>query len=452
MLAETQERAVHGYADRRLIHCRALIIIMSPLLRNRLLRWTLPTLLGAVLLGLWRDLRQREHTLAAWLANARSAGWLIETSRVEPGVLSTKLRQLRVKRADVAGLEATASNLVVPSSLLGHARLSTESLRLTFTGEPSAVFDALQSTQWSWVAPRSVALEYAHPLLGRVVLEGATSSANGARRDLHADSVRIGTTTWHDVSLAVQRRNRLLELGVGSGPIPEARIHFGYFPPSRGASQWTLTIVHQPARSFGQQLGWDPGVAFEPSFIGGTVALVVPERPGLEPRGSIQAVIDNWPKPEWPDADALFGSTASFFARVEPAADRRVWNLPEVDLSQALFSLKGTGRLTFGSPPSLLFDLSGARSCAQLESNLPASSYADQVKRYLATCPPGTAPSACDARRREQVTVRVQLAAVDLAKSVHRVAWHLEAGCGLTERNSGEFVPMDLPADTSKPH
>ncbi|HEY5962218.1 MAG TPA: hypothetical protein VIV60_36930 [Polyangiaceae bacterium] len=416
---------------------------MSRWFRRSWFRWFSIGLLSLLGLGLYANLHRRQKLLEAWQNGARGAGWVVEASPAVRGPLSTRIRELRLKRAGTDAMQGIATDVVIRGSWFTSPRLNVETLKLVFTGEPMEVFDIWPSTtQWDWLAPKSVVIEYTHELLGHLLLEGVTLKREDSHYNLHADRLQLGNATWHDVSLSIRRRNRLLEVGVGTGPIAEAPVTLGYFPSSRGASQWTVSVAHQPARAVAQRLGWDIGAAFDASFVGGSVTLVVPDKPTHSPRGSIQAVIDNWPKPSWPDAEALLGSTTSFFARLEPSPDTQNWALPEVDVSQALFSLTGTGRLSLGNTPSLSFDTQGTRTCAQLEANLAPSIYADQTKRFLTDC---ATSMTCAERRRESVTLRLQFAATDLRESKHHVAWHMDAGCGLSERTSGNVRDLDFP-------
>jgi hypothetical protein len=267
---------------------------------------------------------------------------------------------------------------------------------------------------------------------------------------VRARRIDLGTQKWNDSVFSAHQRNQLLEVGLGAPSIKEAPLQLGYFASTRGVAQWTLTVKHQPAGTLVRQLGLDLGSALDCAAIGGSATVIVPDDATQPTRGSVQFALDQWPKPDWPDAASLLGNSASFIARIAPSADFSTWDLLDAESSLSVFSMKGAGRFQLGVKPSFALDVQGKRRCAQLEAHLPPSVHSDEVRRYLsssATTPVNPSVATTD-RRREEVLLRLQLVGGS-TEQPPQVAWKLTPGCGLSGLESGNFQNLSLSTTVS---
>lgn len=417
--------------------------------------WVLLVVIGAglAILGLSiRERRKRDGYVVQLRDAVQRAGCIVEVGRVERGFVTTTLHDIDLRFAAASGYAARIGELVISTSMLGRPAAKTQGLRFSLKGEPSQLVDnlaVLKRLTTTHLADDygEVSVDYSHRFFGTLSLEGVVLDSGNSGDVVRARQVSLGGAHWQDVAFTVRRRNQMIELGLGDGPIEDARIHFSYFPPSRGAAQWALTVTRQPLRSLGLRFGWDPGPAFESTTVGGSLTFVVPTDPTMKARGSIQAALDRWPKPDWPEVDALMGNTTSILARIEPSADMTRWNLAKVILSQALYTMEGVGRLDWDRQPRLVIDVEGARNCAQLRAHLPASTHLERVKSYLDLAASGPNDSQ---KAHEEAKIRLQLSSVNAPAGQQHVAWRLGAGCGLLELTTGQFVQLDLPRISPK--
>lgn len=405
----------------------------------------LVVVVGAAITMLLLDGKARDKLVTSLREGAERSGASVEFGRIERRVGATVLHDLQIAVKAAPGVRITVGALTIPVAIVGDRELRAQSIHVRLTGEPSTLFDGLPALKLliekaTAVRLADVSVEYEHRFFGRVALEGVTLESQQGLEVVRAAQVQLDAAKWQNVTLAVRRRNRLIEVGLGDTSVQDAKAVLGYFESSRGASQWALTVSHQSARRFGQNIGWDPGPAFDATTIGGSLTFVVPDDPALKIRGSLQAAFDLWPKPAWPEIDAVMGNTTSVFARLEPSNDLRHWALAKVSLSQSLYTLEGAGRLNLDDHPTLLFDVSGARNCAQLQAHLPPSIYLENVKRYLEPSHAGAAVATGDSKSLEEVTIRLQLSATNPKNSTDHMGWHLSPGCGMAELLDGQFV------------
>jgi hypothetical protein len=413
--------------------------------RSWLLLWSMSAL--AVATGAGVGYQAQRRLPEKLRQQALQQGFSVEFGPVQRGLFATTLRNVKLSSNNATGVNATIDVAIVRGALISAPRLAIEHIHFSLNGEPMALYEQCRSISWNGmqVTWRELSVEYAHKVFGNLLLEDLQLDPRDDSTIVRAKRVNVGAARWQDVAFSVHRRNEMLEVGLGDGSVKTALVQLGYFPSTRGASQWTLTATHQPARALGQQLGWDPGPEFDASFAVGSLSFIVPDDPTRRIRGSMQLTFDGWPKPGWADADALLGSTMSLLARIEPEQNMRRWNLPHVEASLSLFSLTGTGRIEFGDRPSVALDLTGTRNCAQMNAHLAASSYLNRVKTFLEQEPATKATAHRAFRLVELVPLRLQLFAEASASGRRNVAWHLEPGCGLPELSKGSFMPLELP-------
>jgi hypothetical protein len=379
---------------------------------------------------------------------AAEQGLELELGAVEHGLFSATLRNVKVRFRDAPTVNGHVAEVVlrrfpfhVPDVVMNRARF-------TISGEPTWLFDraasipARQAIRMTWPG---LSVEYRHRLFEKVVLEDVAFERRDDGWRVNARRVALDEARWSDVTWTLARRNEMLEIDFVD-PSPESRrTQLGYFPATRGPSRWALNVSHQPARALARRLGWDPGSAFDAASVGGTLTFVVPNDSSSPIRGLLQMTVDRYPKPNWPDAEAFLGNTASFAARVTVSPDRHHWELSPLDAQLSLFSLKGTGEVTLGSTPHIAFDIRGARTCAQIEGNAAPSSYLQRARAFLAQLPKD------DPHRRDEMTLRLQLSTENAPTGQRHVAWQLTSGCGVDEVTEGSLIPLKLPAEAPVP-
>lgn len=373
---------------------------------------------------------------------AQRQGFQIEFADSSRYPFVTLLRKVNVQSKQASFAQASIEALTIRSTFTGTTKVTLDGCRVVLSGEPASVFEGLlphmkaQLPEISW---GRVDVEYSQRVFGKLTLSHVRVERKQDVLVVRADSAGLGAARWQDVFFSVRRRNQMIEVGLANESPADAAAQLGYFPSSRGLSQWTLSLKHQPARSLAHQLGWDLGEEFEPTRVGGTLSFVVPQDPARPVRGLLQLVIDRWARPDWPDSEAIFGNTASFLARIVPSDDLSHWDLKHVDVSLSIFSLIGSGRVSFGPDPRLAFDVRGTRTCAQIQGNTAPSRYLDQVNAYLDASAGDT-----NQRRGETAAMRLQVSA-ERASAKRNVAWQLEPGCGLSASKQGEFLELQLP-------
>jgi hypothetical protein len=397
--------------------------------------------------------RAQRQLLERLTAQASKRGIHVELGVVTCGVFSSTLQQVKLSFNRAPGVSVVVNDLVASAGFFGVPRVRIDRLVVSLTGAPSTLYSNLvELPSWDGVdwATRHVRVEYLHRIFGRLQLDEVKIEKRGTRALVSAESARIGEVGWKSIQCSVARRNEMIELGVGDGPIQNSPIQVGYFPSSRGASQWSVTVNHQSARTLSSRVGWDLGAEFDAASVVGSLSFIVPDDPSLATRGSVQLAIDGFPKPKWPDAELLLGNTISFTSRIEPSLDMSLWDLPQVDVGTSLYSMVGVARVHFGKTPRFAADVSGALNCAQLNAHLPPSVYLNGTRRYLARVDGVPTASTRAKPHAEEARLRLQLSATVADEGPRHVAWHLNEACGLPELSSGRFQALDLPAYAKK--
>jgi hypothetical protein len=382
-------------------------------------------------------------TYVAYRAQARLAGrvqqaaleqgLIVSVGRAEPGLFSARFHDVTVRFKEAAGVRAALSRVTLEGALFGSPRLLIDEARFVLEGDPSSVYQSLlllpewQGVPASW---QRLSVEYAAPILGKATFEELSVERTGTAFVSRAAQVKLGPVLSRNVRLSLDKRNQLIELGLGEpeGQITPAQV--GYFGSNRGASQWMFSARHQPVRPVAQALGWELDSAFDESRAVVSGSLIVPDDRSRPIRSNLEFALDRFPKPAWPEAPALLGDTAAFVASFPLPAPGASWDIQHATLSLSMFTLAGTGKVSWREKPSFSLDLSGKLTCAQLRGNLPASVYLEQVKKYIDSEP--ALPAAVTAARlHEEVELRLQIAMDKAPGGVREAVWHLNAGCGL---------------------
>jgi hypothetical protein len=379
--------------------------------------------------------------------NLAKRGVKATIGQIHHGPLTTTLSNVSFSFPRAPKATATAEYIEVVGSWLHRPTFHVPKLTFNLEGAPTELLPSLLS-YLDYRTPLFkvdvLNAEYQHRALGKLRFSNLRLERAYDGLVIRANQVARETKIWNSVALFAHSRNQMVEIALDNTSINDSKTQIGYYPERGNVEQWMLVFRHQPTRNFVQKLGYALGPNFEDSRIGGSLTLVVPTDPNLPIRGNVQLVLDRWPKPQWQEASRLLGNTVSFFARIEPSPDNSHWDLLDADVRLALFTLHGTGRLKFAPFLSVTLDVQGERRCAQLEANLPPSSYATQVTQYLARAESNRK------RRAEETSLRFQLATngVDITSSL--VAWRLTAGCGIAEMTSGDFTQLTLPLTSER--
>jgi hypothetical protein len=369
---------------------------------------------------------------------ALGQGLVVAVGRAEHDLFAIEFHDVTLRFRHAPGISAFLPRVTVDGALFGRPRVAIDEARFVLEGEPNALYQSLlalpgwQGVPLTW--PR-IDVEYSQRTLGKMSFEAVRFERWERGLVIRAGLAKLGPASARDVVLSLDKRNELIEVGLGEPLGKTAPTQLGYFGSNHGASEWVLSVRHQPPKTLLQPLGWEVGASFDESRAVVSASLIVPDDRARETRGNLELVLDHWPKPAWSEASALLGDTAAFVAHVERPEQGSSWDLQPVSLSLSLFTLTGKGRLLWGEKPSISLDVAGKLTCAQLRGNLPASSYLDQVRKYLAPDPRVAAPVA-SARLHEEVELRLHLLADRAPQGKREALWHLAAGCGLAELDS----------------
>ena len=308
----------------------------------------------------------------------------------------------------------------------GQRGIAAEQAQFTLKGSLSESFDEWRSIVQSSNLPVEIAradVEYADRLLSRVSLKDVRLTAVESGYAVRAEEFRVGPKHWHDVTFTVEKPKTVVLFhfaGVKTGGRP---FELRYVPTPGVATEWILEIPSQPLSVLDV-----PGMSTLPcARATGVLSLVVPENAQLKIRGRLQSVADDCQGPNWPDSSALFGGSISMALSVVPEEDHRAWDLPSVEFTSSMFELRGKGRLVLKEEPELTWDVTGSRSCTQLEANLSPSRYLNQVKAFMS--------AAKGAAKRAQVTLSMRAKVRGSATLERNLTWHLSGNCGIEDAN-----------------
>ena len=408
-------------------------------------RFTVGLLLGIVALsaGAWK-LSTRREPLILLQQRAAQAGVVLDFGTVERGWFSATARQARLRIGD--GISISAESLRCTAPLFGEEAVVFDGVHFTFRGSPTTLFQELTNiSQWQGLRVdfNHVSADFECRPFGRITLKDVSVERSGSGYRVRAGELSLGPKRWPSVTLSIEKPKTALTIGIGEQV--SAPLGVRYIPTPGVASEWVFDIASQPLALLSKRLGIDPGVQFDASRIVGNISTIVPDDPQRKIRGNLAVLVDGCPRPSWPDSMALIGATGSLAARIEPAADRSSWALPHVEVTLPLFSLTGTGKITFGEHSRFAIDVSGMRDCAQLRAHLPPSSYLELVKSHIETNSANRAVGPSRDPAAESAELRLQMDLDDSPLGRRNVAWHLSSGCGLKELSEGTFADLELP-------
>lgn len=268
-------------------------------------------------------------------------------------------------------------------------------------------------------------LEYTDASGKQLSADGA-SFETGPRSDhFHAQSLHAFGTSFRDVHLWPSRPNTVLEIRLGEDANDTNAPQLRASPSPGEGVEWTLDIPSQPFSEWASRIGLNTDQTWAEAVFVGVGSVILPESPARRARANFRFTVDNWHRPHWPEAALLTGRSGAVALRISPGPDA-THVISRVEVSAGLFSLVGSGQLSFGEPNRVTFDAHGELSCARLLAHLPASSYRERVQAYLGQHPPASASE-------ESVRLALAVRAEAPRGGPLSFRWHLHAGCGLSE-------------------
>lgn len=268
-------------------------------------------------------------------------------------------------------------------------------------------------------------LEYTELSGRKLSAEGVAFQVGPEHDHLHAQSLSAFGTTFRDVHLWASRPSTALEIRLANdandAKAPKLNVTRS---PGQGV-EWALDIPSQPFAEWASRSGLRLDESWKEAVFVGVGSVIVPDAPASPARANFRFTIDNWHRPNWPEAALLTGRSGAVALRFAPGPDA-THAITRVEVAAGLFSLLGTGQLTFGEQTRLTFDAQGELSCVRLLVHLPASRHRDGVQAYVNERGEDSANA---------TGVRLELSVVAEASSPRplQFRWHLHAGCGLPE-------------------
>jgi hypothetical protein len=270
-----------------------------------------------------------------------------------------------------------------------------------------------------------VRLEYTEAS-GRKLSAEAASLESGLERDhLRVASLRAFGATFRDLHVWASRAGAALELRLAPDANDSRAPKLSVTRSAGEGVEWALDVPSQPFSDWANRIGLNVDEPWTDAVFVSVGSVVVPDSPAHGARANFRFTVDNWHLPNWPEARLLTGRSGAVALRISPGPDA-THAITRVEVAAGLFSLVGSGQLSFGEPNRLTFGAQGSLSCARLLAHLPASGYRDRVRAYLDE---GGQDTASEASVRLELAVRAE-APRGLPLQFR---WHLHAGCGLSE-------------------
>jgi hypothetical protein len=266
--------------------------------------------------------------------------------------------------------------------------------------------------------------------LGHVALTGVEVESGKDRLFLRSQEVKWGTRRWRQVSWTISRPKTALNIGFYEASQPTTNLTF--FPSANGASQWIFDVGRQPLGAVVEHWGFAKTNRLVETQITSVMTMVVPDASAQPVYVTVQAVLDRWPLPNWPEALALFGRTASVGARLVAGDDGNQWDIVRAEVSTGVFQLQGNGTLFLSPFPHLSVSVQGRRTCAQLGAVLAPSEVRRKVLDYLAR----HAQTAGPTPEAGSVELTLQLDVEDGPTPSGRLRFWQSSGCGIDERSA----------------
>lgn len=265
---------------------------------------------------------------------------------------------------------------------------------------------------------------------GRNLRADVVSFEPGTLHDhLHVRSLRVFGTTFGDVHSWVSRPSTALQLRLARDPDDSKAPKLALSRSPGEGVEWVVDTPSQPFSEWARRMGLDIDETWAEAVVVSIGSVIVPDSPAHPARANFRFTLDNWHRPGWPEAALLTGRSGAIALRISPGP-AATHAITRVEVAAGLFSLVGSGQLSFGQPNRLTFDAHGELSCARLLAHLPASAYRARVQAYLLD---HHEESANEPSVRLELAVRAEAPRGPPLK----FHWHLHAGCGLAEMSEG---------------
>jgi len=275
------------------------------------------------------------------------------------------------------------------------------------------------------VSIRRLSVRYEDGSLPAIDLAGVVRKSVAGAELLQTAQLKIGQKSWSDVPFTIRRHAAVLEVELGKAPSPEQQVTLKHVISDGTGSEWVLNVPYQAVVPLLGPLGLAASTGSGGAKATGVVSIIVPEAAERRPFGNLRFVVDDWPQPAWPEVSSLVGRSGSFGIGLLYRGDGRTWTLPRIEVSAGLFTLSGTGVMTWSERLELAAELRGSRSCDELATHLPASSYRDRVRAYVAQRP------ASRGSERAELGLRLRMSAGADGKLT--MDFRLAPACGLNE-------------------
>lgn len=323
-------------------------------------------------------------------------------------------------------VEAVGVRIVRP--LFSKPYVSVDSARLTLGGVPTLAWERwTRAAAWSKapVSIRRLSVRYEDRSLPAIDFSGVVRKPRAGAELLQSAQLKIAQKSWSDVPFTIRRRGAVLEFELVKAPSPAQQVTVKHVMSDGTGSEWVLNVPYQSVAPLLGPLGLTSSMPSGGAKATGVVSIIVPEAAERRPFGNLRFVVDDWPQPAWPEVSSLVGRSGSFGVSLLYTGDGRTWTLPRIEVSAGLFTLAGAGALTWSERLELAAELRGSRSCDELANHLPASSYRDRVRAYVAERPA--------ARGSERAELGLSLSMNAGAERKLTMVFRLAPACGLKE-------------------
>jgi len=270
-------------------------------------------------------------------------------------------------------------------------------------------------------------IEYTEASGRKLSADGASFEPGRQQDHLHTASLRAFGTTFRDVHLWARGPSGALELRLADDADDSKGAKLNVTRSAGEGVEWALDIPSQPLSGWAKRIGLSVDETWGEAVFVSIGSMIVPDSPAHSASANLRFTLDNWHRPSWPEAGLLMGRSGAVALRISPGPDA-THAITRVEVAAGLFSLLGSGQLSFGEPNRLTFNAQGELSCERLLAHLPASGHRARVQAFLGERGQDSA---------NKTSVRLELAVrAEAPRGLPlQFRWRLHAGCGLPEMN-----------------
>jgi hypothetical protein len=375
--------------------------------------------------------------LKAW---GRERDIAIESRAVERGWFSDTLRGVELRFS--SGAVGRAQEVRMSRSPLAGQTFEAAAVRVSLRGDPIEVMPQITELEGLAKVPgfrvSRLSIDHQDPSIGSLLLDGVSLREATLPHALRAETLMLGKVRWSDVVFSIHEKPKALDVVLGADPAALPRAKATYVPSDGRASEWRISVPHQPLGPLRAAVGLGAGPYDAATRIAGSLSFITPDARDTPSRGSFRFVLDGWERPPWPEASALTGSSGALAVVLVPTPEDGGLRLERVEVAAALFELRGRGRLALRDTITGHLSASGRRTCAELAGALPPSRYRQAVREYLGLRPeapgqgqPVTPPASGPGSESVELSLRIDISTGP--KGSLAFHWKLSPGCGLGE-------------------